>query len=97
MLKQETFFLLDPKHTDRANIKKEREKAKKLKKTTWWLTRLQLGLCYYCQNKFPSHELTMDHIVPIARGGRSSKGNIVTSCLNCNRGKKLKIPAEAYL
>ena len=30
----------------------------------------------------------MDHVVPIVRGGRSTKGNIVVSCKECNNAKK---------
>jgi len=39
----------------------------------------------------------MDHIVPLARGGKSIKGNIVPSCMEYNRKKKLETPAEAIL
>jgi 5-methylcytosine-specific restriction protein A len=41
----------------------------------------------------------MDHIVPIARGGRSKKGNVVTACKSCNTAKKQLLPMEweAYL
>ena len=36
----------------------------------------------------------MDHIVPIARGGKSTKGNVVTSCKACNSKKKQLLPME---
>jgi 5-methylcytosine-specific restriction protein A len=88
------YFLLDPAHLDPARIKKERQKAQDLKKTQWWLDRLNQGVCHYCGNKFKRTELTMDHVVPLARGGTSSKGNIVPSCRNCNQKKKLGIPVE---
>jgi 5-methylcytosine-specific restriction endonuclease McrA len=41
----------------------------------------------------------MDHIVPIARGGRSTKGNLVAACKDCNNRKKSLLPMEwdAYL
>ncbi|MCH7615612.1 MAG: HNH endonuclease [Nitrospinae bacterium] len=39
----------------------------------------------------------MDHIVPLARGGKSTKGNIVPSCVECNRKKNLEPPAETAL
>ena len=91
------FFTLDPVLTDPKRLKKEREKAQKLKKTQWWRDQLNLGLCHYCGNKFPAGKLTMDHVVPIARGGESNKGNIVPSCSDCNRKKKLMTPAELLL
>lgn len=82
---------------DEKTIKKEREKAKVLKKTSWWKNKIQLGVCYYCSNKFAAKDLTMDHIVPIARGGTSTKNNVVVSCKKCNQNKKLKIPVEDFL
>jgi 5-methylcytosine-specific restriction endonuclease McrA len=39
----------------------------------------------------------MDHVVPVARGGRSTKGNVVASCKPCNTSKKLLTPAERLL
>jgi 5-methylcytosine-specific restriction endonuclease McrA len=36
----------------------------------------------------------MDHIVPIARGGRSTKGNVVAACKECNTAKKQRLPME---
>lgn len=91
---KEEYYILDPQFTSPANLNKERAKAKKLKKTQWWLTLLNRGICHYCQEKFSPHQLTLDHIVPIARGGKSMKGNLVPACRECNQGKKLKIPVE---
>src|SRR5262245_31793376 len=91
------YRILDPADTDPKRIAKEREKARKLRKTQWWLDQVNRGICHYCQNKFPKKDLTMDHIVPLARGGESTKGNIVISCRECNRKKKLSIPAEDLL
>lgn len=41
----------------------------------------------------------MDHRVPLARGGRSTKANLVAACKACNTAKKYLLPAEweAYL
>ena len=36
----------------------------------------------------------MDHIVPIARGGKSVKSNVVTACKECNNEKKQRLPME---
>lgn len=82
----------DPKH-----VAREREKARKLKKTQWWLDQLNRGLCHYCGQKFAAKELTMDHIVPVARGGTSTQGNIVPACKDCNAKKKLETPVEQLL
>ncbi len=39
----------------------------------------------------------MDHIVPLSRGGKSTKGNLVVSCKSCNNNKKYYTPAEIVL
>ena len=39
----------------------------------------------------------MDHIVPVARGGKSVKGNVVVCCKDCNTEKAAKTPAELLL
>ena len=97
MAAPQTFVLLSPEFTDPAYLKREREKARKLRKSQWWLTLLNNGLCHYCGKKFPPGQLTMDHVVPLARGGTSSRGNIVPACRACNRDKKLEIPVEKLL
>ncbi len=75
---------------DPAHIKKEREKAKELRKTQWWKAKLNQGLCYYCEQKFARENLTMDHLVPIGRGGFSVKSNVVVACKECNTKKGAK-------
>ena len=69
-------------------IRREREKARELRASQWWKRRRGSGICHYCGKKFPPGALTMDHIVPIARGGKSTKGNVVAACKECNTKKK---------
>ncbi|SFM40716.1 HNH endonuclease [Thermodesulforhabdus norvegica] len=75
-------------------VNREREKAKALKKSRWWQRKISQGICHYCGRSFPPSELTMDHIVPIIRGGRSTRGNIVPACKECNAKKKYLLPLE---
>jgi len=91
---QQKYFTLDPMHTDPKRIKKEREKAQKLKKSQWWLTLKNRGICHYCERKFKPSDLTMDHILPIARGGVTAPGNVVPACRECNASKKLESPID---
>ncbi len=79
---------------DDSFLKKERDKARKLRSTQWWKRKRSSGICYYCQNSFPPKELTMDHVIPIARGGKSEKFNVVPCCKDCNTKKKQLLPAE---
>ncbi len=75
----------------------EKAKARKLRKSQWWQQKVQEGICHYCGGKFKPEELTMDHIVPISRGGKSTKGNTVAACKTCNTNKKYYTPAEIIL
>lgn len=79
---------------DDAAQKAERHKARQLRETQWWKRRLAKGVCHYCGCRVSSRQLTMDHIVPIARGGRSTKGNVVPACKECNNKKKQLLPME---
>ena len=79
------------------DIRKEKEKARKLCKTQWWQNKFNAGICHYCGATFTYTQLTMDHVVPIARGGKSTKGNVVVACKNCNNQKKYFTPAETIL
>ncbi len=82
---------------DPAHVAREREKARALRKSAWWQRRIARGTCAYCGGQFAPAALTMDHIVPVARGGRSAKGNVVPSCKDCNNKKKLMTPAEQLM
>jgi len=88
------FIPLDPKHTDPKRIARERSKARELKKTSWWKQKISRGICDYCQKKVRTQDLTMDHIVPLARGGTSVKSNLAVSCKSCNQSKKLSTPVD---
>lgn len=50
--------------------------------------------CQYCGKRFCSEELTYDHVIPKARGGKTEWTNIVTCCVKCNRKKGGYIPSE---
>lgn len=82
---------------DKAHIARERKKAQELKRSQWWKNVLAKGLCHYCGGKFPPAQLTMDHVVPVARGGTSTRGNVVPACKKCNTEKKLSTPVEEAL
>ncbi|CAA6676984.1 MULTISPECIES: HNH endonuclease [unclassified Lentimonas] len=53
--------------------------------------------CQYCGNHFPDHQLNMDHVIPRAKGGRTSWENIVTSCIPCNTRKANRLPHQASM
>jgi 5-methylcytosine-specific restriction endonuclease McrA len=51
--------------------------------------------CQYCGQTLPATELTFDHVLPVAQGGRKDWENIVTCCVSCNRRKGGRTPFEA--
>lgn len=51
--------------------------------------------CQYCGEQFASEDLTFDHVVPAAQGGRRSWDNIVAACVPCNREKDNRTPEQA--
>jgi len=76
------------------HVRKEKEKARALRKTQWWQRRIAKGRCHYCGASVPPRDLTMDHVVPLVRGGRTTKGNVVPCCKECNNKKKYYLPIE---
>ena len=75
-------------------IRREKEKDRRLRQSSWWMRKIQKGLCYYCQGNVGRANLTMDHVVPLSRGGKSRKGNLVPACKACNNKKKYLLPIE---
>jgi len=87
---RESFFSL----VSEEEIRRERNRARDLRQSQWWKRRRASGICHYCGRKFPPRELTMDHLVPLVRGGKSTKGNVVPACKECNTKKKHGFPFE---
>ncbi len=79
---------------DDAFIKRQKAKARELRASQWWKRKRSSGLCHYCGKKFSPRDLTMDHLIPIVRGGKSVHGNLVPACKECNNKKKYLLPAE---
>ena len=53
--------------------------------------------CQYCGKQPGGEELTIDHVVPRAQGGRSSWTNCVLACVDCNSRKAARTPSEARM
>ncbi len=85
------YFIID---VSEAEIKRERDKSRELRRSRWWQNRIAMGICHYCNKKFTPDDLTMDHLVPISRGGKASRNNVVPACKECNSNKKYLLPIE---
>ena len=53
--------------------------------------------CQYCGKRFPTSELSLDHVLPRSRGGQATWENIVCACLKCNVRKGGRTPWEASM
>ncbi len=76
------------------HIRRERQRARKLRASQWWKRKRAAGICHHCGAKVAPKELTMDHLIPIIRGGKSTKGNLVPSCKKCNAERSYRLPFE---
>lgn len=79
---------------DPDELKRERARARTLRQSPWWKRRIASGVCYYCRRQVGSRGLTMDHIVPLGRGGKSIRGNVAPACKDCNTRKQGLVPVE---
>ena len=53
--------------------------------------------CQYCGRKYPTTELSLDHITPRSQGGQSTWENIVCACVSCNVRKGGRTPKQAHM
>ncbi len=61
------------------------------------LYRRDRNTCQYCGKRPGTAELSIDHVVPRSRGGRSTWENCVLACVRCNRRKSDKLPEQVGL
>lgn len=54
-------------------------------------------ICAYCGQRFKERELTLDHVLPDARGGLTNWMNLVAACKACNNRKDCRTPEEAKM
>ena len=55
------------------------------------------NLCQYCGERFPSSELSLDHVTPRTQGGGSTWENLVCACTRCNAKKGGRTPKQAKM
>ena len=53
--------------------------------------------CQYCGKRFPTSELSLDHVVPRSQGGGITWENIVCACVRCNVRKGGRTPLQANM
>ena len=55
------------------------------------------SLCQYCGKKFPTQELSLDHVIPRSHGGKTTWDNLVCACVYCNAKKGGRTPHQAHM
>ena len=87
------------REVDDETLSRERARARQLRQTAWWRRRVAAGRCHYCRREVGAKALTLDHVVPLVRGGRSVRANMVPACKDCNSKKQSLLAWEwqAYL
>lgn len=53
--------------------------------------------CQFCGKKYPTNELSLDHVIPRSQGGQSTWDNIVCACVSCNVRKGGRTPKQAHM
>jgi 5-methylcytosine-specific restriction enzyme A len=76
------------------DLRRERTRARELRQSAWWKRRVAAGVCHYCRRAVGTRALTLDHVVPLVRGGRSVRINMVPACRECNALKQSALPWE---
>ncbi len=66
-------------------------------RSVWWVLRQAVlerddYTCVYCGRR--GGRLTLDHVLPVSRGGTSDLSNLVAACVSCNSAKGTKTPQE---
>ena len=66
-------------------------------RSVWWVLRQAVldrddYTCVYCGRR--GGRLTLDHLLPVSRGGTSELNNLVTACVACNSAKGARTPQE---
>ena len=55
------------------------------------------NMCQYCGARFATSELSLDHLLPRSKGGKSSWDNLVCCCVGCNAKKGGRTPVQAHM
>lgn len=50
--------------------------------------------CHWCHKDFAGNKVTIDHVIPLSRGGKHRRDNLVAACQSCNSSKSDKLPNE---
>lgn len=64
-----------------------RKRGGAFKITEEWTQQIAFSNCRYCRIKLEANNASLDHQLPISRGGKDESGNLILICMKCNRSK----------
>ncbi|WP_063850829.1 HNH endonuclease [Flammeovirga sp. SJP92] len=70
------------------------ERVTLTKKTRFEVFKRDKFQCQYCGKSAPDVVLNVDHIDPVSKGGTNDIINLITSCFDCNQGKKARLLSD---
>lgn len=76
------------------DVRKRRRSAGNLRTKIFMRDRYR---CQYCGHRGPLADLSLDHILPRSRGGKTTPENLCVACRVCNSRKGDRTPAEARM
>lgn len=83
--------------TEKPSKRKKRRKSRKPHVRKGWLRyhlKRQCKTCYWCNTKLTIRTATLDHFIPISKGGPDKFENTVGACAKCNNAKSNMMPFE---
>ncbi len=85
----------NPQNTANTNARRKSAISNDITKATWLhIMQSTNWTCKYCHCKLTNNNRTVDHVVPLSKGGEHSKDNLVPCCRSCNSRKNAKTPEE---
>ena len=76
-------------------INKLHKRTRERKRSYKGAKRRLLGIspfCYWCKRKLDSASATLDHMIPLSKGGTNGADNFVLACEDCNKGRQNDMP-----
>lgn len=92
MTSKQSFLEMSPVIATRGDVRKQ---SMRKGLTNRMLFKRDQHICMYCGESFSNAELTRDHVIPRAQGGKDIWENVVAACKRCNHAKADRTPEQA--
>ena len=90
-----------PRLKRRQSLRKGKHHPSKEVRARKWMLRMlvrsQGGCCWYCKKPVPREHITVDHVVPLSRGGLDTVENMRLACSQCNQDKGAGVSLDVFV